>query len=69
MVANYSNYSYSDYKIGLTKEIAGYSVAAAILGTNAKDAWWYAQTPSQVGTTARTKIGEPGLVLSVSKTF
>ncbi|MCX7175100.1 MAG: TorF family putative porin [Proteobacteria bacterium] len=68
-VANYGNYSYSDYKIGLIKDIAGYNLAAAIFGTNAKDTWWYAQTPSQVGTTNRTKIGESGLVLSVSKTF
>jgi len=68
-VAHYDNYSYSDYKIGLTKEIAGYSFAAAVIGSNAKDTWWYAQTPSQVGTTNRTKIGESGLVASVSKTF
>jgi len=68
-VANYGNFSYSDYKIGLTKEVAGYNLAAAIYGTDAKDTWWYAQTPSQVGTTDRTKIGQSGLVLSVSRTF
>lgn len=68
-VKNYSNFSYSDYKIGLTKEVAGYNLTAAIISTDAKDTWWYAQTPGQVGTMARTKIGETGLVLSVSKTF
>lgn len=68
-VKNYGNFSYSDYKIGVTKEIGGYNLAAAVYGTNAKSEWWYAQTPDQVGTTTRTRIGEPGLVLSVSKTF
>ena len=68
-VAHYGNYSYSDWKIGLTRELAGYSLAAALIGTNAQDSWWYAQTPSQVGSTSRTKIGEPGLVLSVAKSF
>ena len=68
-VKHYSNFSYADYKIGLTREIAGYSLAAAVVGTNAKDAWWYAQTSGQVGSTSRTKIGEAGLVVSASKAF
>jgi len=68
-VANYGNYSYSDWKIGVTKEFDGFSLAVAAVGTNAKDTWWYAQSPAQVGTTNRTKIGEPGLVLSATKTF
>ncbi len=68
-VKNYSNFSYTDYKIGLTKEYAGFSFGAAVVSTNAKSEWWYAQTPDQVGSTSRTKIGETGLVLSVTKPF
>jgi uncharacterized protein (TIGR02001 family) len=68
-VKNYSNFSYSDYKIGLTKEYGGFSFGAAVVSTNAKSEWWYAQTTNQVGTTSRTKIGEAGLVLSIAKTF
>jgi len=68
-VRNYSKFSYSDYKVGLTKDLAGFSISAAIYGTNARSEWWFAQTPSQVGSTSRTRIGDPGLVLSVSRTF
>ena len=68
-VKNYSNFSYTDYKVGLTKEYAGFSFGAAVVSTNAKSEWWYAQTPDQVGSTSRTKIGEAGLVLSIAKTF
>ena len=68
-VKNYGNFSYTDYKIGLTKEYAGFSFGAAVVSTNARSEWWYAQTTDQVGTTSRTRIGEAGLVLSVAKTF
>lgn len=68
-VKNYGNYSYTDYKIGLTQEVAGFSLGAAYQVTDAKSGWWYAQTQNQVGSTGRTKIGEAGVVLSVSKTF
>lgn len=68
-VKNYGNFSYTDYKIGLTKEYADFSFGAAVVSTNAKSEWWYAQTVNQVGTTNRTRIGEAGLVLSVARTF
>ena len=68
-VKNYGNFSYTDYKIGLTKEYKGFNFGAAIHSTNARSEWWYAQTPDQVGTTNRTRIGEAGLVLSIARTF
>jgi len=68
-VKNYGNFSYTDYKIGLTREYNGFNFGAAIHSTNARSEWWYAQTVNQVGTTNRTKIGEAGLVLSVARTF
>lgn len=81
-VKNYSMYSYSDYKIGVTKELGGYNLSAAVYGTSADDKWWYAQSAAQAAGTAatlsptgsgamtdRTKIGDTGLVLSISKTF
>jgi uncharacterized protein (TIGR02001 family) len=68
-VKNYGKFSYTDYKVGLTKEYNGFNFGAAVVATNAKSEWWYAQTTDEVGSTRRTKIGETGLVLSVSKTF
>jgi uncharacterized protein (TIGR02001 family) len=68
-VKNYSNFSYTDYKVGLTKEYGGFAFGASVYSTNAKSDYWYAQTTDQVGSSARTKIGETGLVLSIAKTF
>jgi uncharacterized protein (TIGR02001 family) len=68
-VANYSNYSYNDFKIGLTKDLDSFIISGAVIGTDAKNAWWYAQSSGQLGTSNRTKIGETGVVFSISKLF
>lgn len=65
-VRNYSALSYSDYKIGLSKEIAGVSLGAAWIGTNANKTYY------QIGDSAWShpkKIGADTVVFSVSKTF
>ena len=68
-VRNYGNYNYSDYKIGLSKDFPDFTLGAAYQVTDANSSWWYAQSPGQVGSSSRTRIGEGALVLSISKTF
>lgn len=69
-VKNASDYSYTDYKISLNKELPkeffGLNVGLAYTDTNAKkDAWTAAYAP-----TGETKyLGDKTWILSVSKTF
>jgi uncharacterized protein (TIGR02001 family) len=64
-VRNYSDLNYVDYKIGLTYDWSGWLLGAALVGTDA-DKGAYAVTN---GTGRTRQVGEPGLVLSVGKTF
>src|SRR5450830_748770 len=57
---NSSNLSYTDWKLGLTRDFSGYVLAAYYTGSNAKDA----------GYTVKGKnLGRDQLVLAVSRTF
>ena len=57
--------SYTDYKVGVTHDLGGWQLGAAIVGTNADKTVYVYQNVA-----GRTRqIGEPGLVLSLGKTF
>ena len=61
-VKNYSaTYSYSDYKLGVTYDLAGWMLGANVYGTNAANKVAYQLNGK--------KLGETGLVLSVARTF
>ena len=65
-VRNYSELSYADYKVSLSKEVSGFNLGLALIGTNADTTFYQAgnsagQDPQQVGKTT--------VVLSVGKTF
>jgi uncharacterized protein (TIGR02001 family) len=63
-VKSFSDASYTDYKLGATKDLRGFVFGAALVDTNAKDsAYTYADARKSMN------IGKSGLVLSVSKTF
>lgn len=63
-VKNFSDASYTDYKIGVTKDISGYVFGVAVVDTNAKDvAYTYTDARKTMN------IGKSGVVLSVSKAF
>jgi hypothetical protein len=66
-VKNYSKLDYTDYKIGLTKDVGGWLLGAAIIGTDAKKGWY---TVSKAGLpTDYQVVSKPTLVLSLGKTF
>lgn len=67
-VKNYSKLGYSDYKVSLTKDINGYLLGAAVIGTNAAKGW-YTVSEAGTGATGYKKVSEPTLVLSVSRSF
>jgi uncharacterized protein (TIGR02001 family) len=63
-VKNYSNLSYTDYKIGVTYDWTGWLLGASFIGTNAE------KTPYTVADAKGTKfVGNNALVLSIGKTF
>lgn len=63
-VKDWDDATYTDYKLGVTKDIGGYVFGAAWVDTNAKDAaWTYTDARKSMN------IGKSGVVLSVSKTF
>jgi uncharacterized protein (TIGR02001 family) len=59
-VKNYGDFSYVDYKVGLTYDLAGWMLGANVYTTNADKNLYQVQGK---------KLGETGLVLSVSRTF
>ncbi len=63
-VKSWSDATYTDYKLGVTKDVSGFVFGAALVDTNAKDA---AYTYSDARKTMN--IGKSGIVLSVSRTF
>lgn len=64
-VKNYSNLDYTDYKLGVTYDLNGWSVGASYISTNAEKAL-YTLTD---GAGKSKEIGKGGLVLSVGKSF
>jgi len=65
-VRNYSELSYADYKVSLSKEVGGFNLGLALIGTNA-DTTFY-QAGNSAGADPQ-KLGKTALVLSVGKTF
>ena len=62
--ANASNLSYTDWKLGLTKDLGkGLSISAAYIGTNADGNQSFYQSPNS------SNLGKSTAVLSLTKTF
>lgn len=68
-VKNYGRLSYTDYKLGLTKEWAGFTWGASIIGTDADKDWWRAVKVEGGGNRKVKDPGDTSIVLSISKTF
>ncbi len=68
-VRNYGKLSYTDYKIGLTKEYGGFLFGAALVATDANTEVWRAMNGAQAN--GRKFIDPRGstLILSLGKTF
>jgi uncharacterized protein (TIGR02001 family) len=64
-VPNYSDLKYWDYKVAVTYDWSGWLLTAALVGTNADKALYFATD----GNGKVKYIGESGLVLSIGKTF
>jgi uncharacterized protein (TIGR02001 family) len=65
MVKNYSELSYTDYKVGIAKEFPWATVGFAVITTNADQNYW--KVSNAAGDTK--ELGRATAVLSVSKTF
>jgi uncharacterized protein (TIGR02001 family) len=68
-VHNYGKASYTDYKIGLTKEYGGFLLGAAIVATNANTEIWRAMNGIQADGLKFIDPRGTTLVLSLGKTF
>ena len=62
MVKNNSNFSYNDWKIGITKDFGVVTAAVAVIGTNAGEVAYASPANGKF-------LGKTGLVATVSKTF
>jgi uncharacterized protein (TIGR02001 family) len=65
-VRNYSELSYADYKVSLSKDVGGFNLGLALVGSNADTAFY--QAGNSAGLDPQ-KLGKTALVLSVGKTF
>jgi uncharacterized protein (TIGR02001 family) len=65
-VRNYSELSYADYKISLAKELSGFNLGLALVGTNADSTYYQAGNSAALDP---QKLGKTAAVLSISKTF
>ena len=65
--------SYTDFKVGATKDFGGgLSLSAAYVSTNANPLWWSTWTgtaSSTGGATANGSAGRPGAIVSLTKVF
>lgn len=68
-VKNYGKLSYTDYKIGLTKEYRGFLLGAAVVATNANTELWRAMNGAQANGGKFIDPRGATLVLSLGKTF
>ena len=70
-VKNYGEYNYTDYKIGVTKDVGnGFTVAASYIGNNAKTPFYTgANSGGLVAPTGTKNLRNDTLVLSVAKSF
>ena len=67
-VRNYPELSYSDFKLGLTREFGGVMLGAAAVGANAESRF-YRYTPTTAGSQETQDVAKPTFVLSASKAF
>ena len=66
-VRHYSQLAYTDYKVGVTKDIGFFTFGAAVIGTNAKKGFY---TVSEPGSPGNYKVVSNGtFVVTVGKTF
>ena len=64
-----NNLSYTDFKLGATKDFGGgLSLSAAYVSTNANPVWWNTWSSTTTGTMT-SSAGRPGAVVSLTKTF
>lgn len=63
-VKNLSDANYTDWKLGVTKDLGGWLFGAALVDTNAKDSAYLLSDAKKT-----MNIGKSGVVLSVGKTF
>ena len=63
-----NNISYTDFKLGATKDFGGgLSLSAAYVSTNANPAWW--NTFTGTNGAANGSAGRPGAIVSLTKVF
>jgi len=67
-VHNYPQLSYSDYKVGLSRDFGGITLGAAAVGTDAESRF-YRYTPTTAGSTETEDVAKPTFFLSASKAF
>lgn len=66
-IKNYSQLDYTDWKLGVSYDLNGWSLSAAYIDTNANKGFYYT---CETGNAASCKkLGEGTIVLSVGKTF
>ena len=64
-----NNLSYTDWKVGVTKDFGGgLSLAASYVSTNANPNWWNTWSSSNTGATT-SSAGRGGAVVALTKTF
>ena len=70
-VKNFSEYNYTDYKLGVTKDVgSGFTLEAALVGNNAKTAFYTGSEGGRLATPTNTKnLRNDTLVLTLTKTF
>lgn len=67
-VRNYSQLSYSDYKVGLSRGFGGFTLGLAAVGTNAETRF-YRYAPTTGGSQETQDVAGSTFVLSASKAF
>jgi uncharacterized protein (TIGR02001 family) len=65
-VAKNSDFSYTDYSITVSKEVGGFGLSAALVGTDTKSIGGF---PAYTSPANLKDLGKAGLVLAVKKTF
>ncbi len=68
-VKNYGKLSYTDWKVGVTKEWVGLTFGLAVIGTNAKESFYRVVEPDGAGNFKQKDTGDTTAVVSISKTF
>ena len=64
-----NNLSYTDFKVGATKDFGGgLSLSAAYVSTNANPVWWNTWSSTTTGVMT-SSAGRPGAVVSLTKVF